>query len=29
VARPQGALQLVDERGHRPSVTAPAPAFNG
>ena len=29
VARPQGALQLVDERGHRPSVAAPRPAFNG
>jgi hypothetical protein len=29
VARPQGALHLVDERGHRPSVAAPATAFNG
>ena len=29
VARAQGALQLVDELGHRPSVAAPGPVFNG
>ena len=29
VARPQGALQLVDEFGHRPSLAAAGPGFNG
>ncbi len=29
VARPQGALQLVDEFGHGPSVAASGPRFNG